>query len=87
MVTVARTADEQAARPSEFLLLVQIALLIAVGLLIIFAFPYRHPRSSAAILTAMVLALVGFEYASFRIWHLLFDAAYPAAGRVNGVRR
>ena len=31
MVTVAKTADEQAARPSEFLLLVQIALLIAVG--------------------------------------------------------
>jgi Kef-type K+ transport system membrane component KefB len=31
MVTVANAADEQAARPSEFLLLVQIALLIAVG--------------------------------------------------------
>lgn len=31
MVTVAKTADEQAPRPSEFLLLVQIALLIAVG--------------------------------------------------------
>src|SRR4029077_12124015 len=31
MVTVANAADEQAARPSEFLLLVQIALLIAIG--------------------------------------------------------
>jgi Kef-type K+ transport system membrane component KefB len=31
MVTVAKAADEQAARPSEFLLLVQVTLLIALG--------------------------------------------------------
>jgi adenylate cyclase len=69
-------------RRPAYLSRIEIALLVAVGLLIIFAFPYRHPRSSAGILTAMVLGLVGFEYASFRIWHLLFDAAYPALASI-----
>jgi adenylate cyclase len=38
----------------------------------------RHLLSAAGMLVAIVAALIAFQYASFRIWHLLFDAVYPA---------
>jgi len=59
---------------------VEIALLIILGLITIFVLPFRHPRVVGAILAALVLALTGFEYGAFRIWHLLFDGVFPAAG-------
>ena len=35
----------------------------------------------------LIVALIGLEYASFRILHLLFDGVYPALGVISNLRR
>lgn len=67
-------------RRSAYLDKVEIALLIAAGLITIFALPYEHPRIAGGVVGALVAASLGFEFASFRLWHLLFDGVYPAVG-------
>ncbi|HEY2106925.1 MAG TPA: CHASE2 domain-containing protein [Candidatus Binataceae bacterium] len=67
-------------RRPAYLSKVEIALLIAAGLITVFALPYQHPRIAGAIFAALLLALIAFEYGSFRFYYLLFDGLYPAAG-------
>jgi adenylate cyclase len=65
-------------RRSVYLDKVEIALLIVAGLITIFALPYEHPLIAGGAVAAIVAASIGFEFASFRLWHLLFDGVYPA---------
>jgi adenylate cyclase len=58
---------------------VEMATLAVIGLITIFVLPYqRRLRTAGLILVAMVVALLAFQYASFRLAHLLFDAIYAA---------
>jgi serine phosphatase RsbU (regulator of sigma subunit) len=57
---------------------IEIALTIAIGLLIIFALPYRRPSIALTLVTVAVLSLVGCEFISFRFFRLLIDTLYPA---------
>ncbi|MGO9060141.1 MAG: SpoIIE family protein phosphatase [Candidatus Binataceae bacterium] len=59
---------------------IEIALMIAAALAAIFLLPYRNPRIAVGIFAALIVALIGLEYASFRILHLLLDGVYPALG-------
>src|ERR1700693_1989914 len=49
-----------------------------VGLLTIFAVPYRRPSAAIAVVTAVAIALLVGEFASFRFFKLLFSTIYPA---------
>lgn len=68
-------------RPS-ILAPIEIALLIATGLLTIFALPYRQPSFAIAIVGVAVLLMLGGEFASFRFFRLLFSSIYPAFSTV-----
>jgi adenylate cyclase len=57
---------------------IEIALVIATGLLTIYGAPYRRPSLAIAIVTISAMLLVGCEFFSFRILHLLFNTIYPA---------
>jgi serine phosphatase RsbU (regulator of sigma subunit) len=67
-------------RRPAYLSKVEIAVLIAAGLVTVFVLPYQHPRVAGAIFAALLAALIAFEYAGFRLSYLLFDSVYPAAG-------
>jgi serine phosphatase RsbU (regulator of sigma subunit)/CHASE2 domain-containing sensor protein len=57
---------------------IEIALVIVIGLLTIFALPYRRPSFAIAVVGVAVVLLVGTEFASFRLFRLLFNSIYPA---------
>jgi adenylate cyclase len=57
---------------------IEIGVVITIGLLTIFALPYRQPSFAAAVVGLAVLLLVGSEFASFLLFRLLFDGVYPA---------
>ncbi len=59
---------------------IEIAVMIAAALVTIFLLPYRNPRAAAGVFAALIAALIGLEYANFRILHVLFDGVYPALG-------
>jgi adenylate cyclase len=59
---------------------VEIAVLIGACLFTIFLLPFQLPRVAGAIFLLLFVLLIGAQYASFRIWHLLFDGVYPAVG-------
>jgi serine phosphatase RsbU (regulator of sigma subunit)/CHASE2 domain-containing sensor protein len=56
----------------------EVALTILIGLLIIFAVPYRRPSFAITLVTVAAVSLIGCEFISFRFFHLLFDTLYPA---------
>jgi adenylate cyclase len=57
---------------------IEMALAFVAGLATIFLMPYRYPRIAGAVFGGLMLALIGFAFASFRLSHLLFDPTYPA---------
>ncbi|HVN30132.1 MAG TPA: SpoIIE family protein phosphatase [Candidatus Binataceae bacterium] len=57
---------------------IEIMLVIVTGLLTIYAVPYRSPSLAIAIVTASAIAMVLCEFASFRLFGLLFNTVYPA---------
>ena len=61
---------------------VEIALLLAAGLLTIFALPYRRPPVASAAVATLVALLVGAGFASFRLRGLLLDGVYPGIATV-----
>jgi serine phosphatase RsbU (regulator of sigma subunit) len=48
------------------------------GLLVVFALPYRQPRTASLGLLAIVVALVGAGFIAFAVWHQLLDGIYPS---------
>ncbi|HLI80132.1 MAG TPA: CHASE2 domain-containing protein [Candidatus Binataceae bacterium] len=57
---------------------IEIALVMLVGLLTIFAVPYRRPSTAIAVVTAVAVVLLVGEFASFRLFKVLFSTIYPA---------
>jgi len=57
---------------------IEVAIVVALGLLTIFALPYRRPSTAIAIVSAIAVALVLGEFVSFRFFKLLFSTSYPA---------
>jgi adenylate cyclase len=57
---------------------VEVSLVIAIGLLTIFALPYRRPSFAIAVVGVAVVLLLAGELASFRLFKLLFSTMYPA---------
>ena len=57
---------------------IEIALVIATGLLTIYGVPYRRPSFAIAMVTACALLLVGCEFVSFHFFRFLFNSVYAA---------
>jgi len=64
-------------RPGS-LSLVEIAITLIAGLVIVFVLPYENPRMASAELLCIVAILLGVAFASFRFSKLLLDGVYPA---------
>jgi adenylate cyclase len=64
-------------RPA-FLNKVEIAIVLVAGLVIIFAVPYQHPRTAAALFLCIVAVLFATALSSFKFSKLLLDGIYPA---------
>jgi adenylate cyclase len=64
-------------RPAS-LNMIEIAIVLAAGLVIIFALPYQSPRLAGAALLCIVTILFGSALASFEFSKLLLDGIYPA---------
>jgi adenylate cyclase len=62
----------------RFLNLVEIAITLIAGLVIVFVLPYGNPRIASAALVSIVVILFGVAFASFKFSKLLLDGAYPA---------
>jgi len=58
--------------------MIEIAILLVAGLVIIFAFPYENPRLAGAALLFIVAILFASALASFKFSKLLLDGIYPA---------
>ncbi len=61
---------------------IEIALLLAAGLITIFALPYRRPRIASVAFVGLILALFGGAFVCFHFFHLLIDAVCPALASV-----
>ncbi len=57
---------------------IEVALVMLVGLLTIFAVPYRRPSAAIAFVTAVAIVLLMGEFTAFRLFKLLFSTIYPA---------
>jgi serine phosphatase RsbU (regulator of sigma subunit) len=57
---------------------IEVTLVMLVGLLTIFAVPYRRPSAAIAVVTAVAVVLLLGEFASFRLFKLLFSTIFPA---------
>jgi adenylate cyclase len=62
--------------------LVEIAIVLIAGLVIIFALPYQNPRIAGAALLCLVAILFASALASFKFSKLLLDGVYPALSSV-----
>jgi serine phosphatase RsbU (regulator of sigma subunit) len=58
--------------------LIEIAIVLVAGLVIIFALPYESPRIAGAALLSLVAILFVSALASFKFSKLLLDGVYPA---------
>ena len=58
---------------------IEIALILAAGLITIFALPYRRPRIASAAFVVLILLLFGAALGCFRFFDLLVDAVCPGA--------
>jgi adenylate cyclase len=61
---------------------VEIAIVLAAGLVIIFALPYSNPRIAGAALLGIIVLLFCAALASFKISKLLLDGIYPTLSSV-----
>ena len=62
--------------------LIEIAIMLLAGLVIIFSLPYENPRIAGASLLFIVAILFGSALASFKFSKLLLDGIYPALSSV-----
>ncbi|MFZ2061150.1 MAG: CHASE2 domain-containing protein [Candidatus Binatus sp.] len=62
--------------------LIEIAIVLLAGLIIIFSLPYQNPRVAGAALLCIVAILFGSALASFKFSKLLLDGIYPALSSV-----
>ena len=62
--------------------LIEIAIVLLAGLIIIFSLPYQNPRIAGAALLCIVAILFGSALASFKFSKLLLDGIYPALSSV-----
>lgn len=62
--------------------LIEIAIVLLAGLVIIFLLPYENPRMAGAALLCIVAILFGSALASFKFSKLLLDGIYPALSSV-----
>jgi len=60
----------------------ELALVLAAGLITIFALPYRRPRVAIASFAVLLLILFGSAFGCFLAAHLLVDAVYPGLASV-----
>jgi serine phosphatase RsbU (regulator of sigma subunit) len=58
------------------------ALVLAAGLLTVFALPYRRPRSASAALVMLILLLFITAFGCFYVFHFLVDAVCPSVASV-----
>lgn len=58
--------------------MIEIAIVLVAGLVIIFALPYENPRLAGAALLCIVAMLFGSAVVSFKFSKLLLDGIYPA---------
>ena len=65
-------------RPAK-LYWIELALVLAAGLITIFALPYRRPRIAGVALVILILMLFGASFACFYFFNLLVDAVWPSA--------
>jgi adenylate cyclase len=61
---------------------IEIALVLAAGLITIFALPYRRPRIASAAFVVLILLLSGAAFGCFRLFNLLVDAVYPSLSSI-----
>jgi adenylate cyclase len=64
-------------RPSK-LYWIELALVLATGLITIFALPYRQPRIAGVAFVTLILLLFGAAFCCFRFFDLLVDATWPS---------
>jgi adenylate cyclase len=57
---------------------IEIALVLAAGLITIFALPYRRPRIASGAFAILIAMLFGAAFGCFYFFHLLVDATIPA---------
>ena len=62
--------------------LIEIAIVLLAGLVIIFSLPYENPRIAGAALLCIVAILFSSALASFKFSKLLLDGIYPALSSV-----
>ena len=65
-------------RRPALLNLIEIAIVLVAGLIIVFALPYENPRTAAAMFVGVVALLFVSALASFEFSRLLLDGVYPA---------
>lgn len=65
-------------RPSN-LYSVEIVLVLAAGLIIIFTLPYSRPRIAGVSFLILILILFGVSFACFYFFNLLVDTVWPSA--------
>ncbi len=64
-------------RPAK-LYWIELALVLAAGLIAIFALPYTHPRIAGVALVILILLLFGAAFCCFSFFNLLVDATWPS---------
>jgi adenylate cyclase len=69
-------------RRPTYLNLVEIAIVLVAGLVVVFALPYENPRMASVALVGIVAILFGSALASFKFSKLLLDGIYPALSSV-----
>lgn len=67
--------DQHFLQRPQWMIQLELALLIVGGLLLIWAVPRVRPRIATALTTVMFVLLFGIGFALFRFAHVLFDAA------------
>lgn len=64
-------------RPAK-LYWIELVLVLAAGLITIFALPYSQPRIAGVAFVILILMLFGASFACFRFFNLLVDATWPS---------
>jgi adenylate cyclase len=64
-------------RRPAYLDLIEIAIVLIAGLVVVFALPYENPRAAAAAFLGIVAILLVSALASFKFSKLLLDGIYP----------
>jgi len=68
-------------RPAKLYWL-ELAMVLAAGLITIFALPYKRPRIAIGSFAILLLILFGAAFGSFLVLHVLVDAVYPGLASV-----